>query len=183
MKTLKIENEVLEMVIAEMSKSDLFSSLPQKSLLQIAGLVMLDQYEPDEIIVRIHEPSDGCFMIIKGEVAILHHLQPDDEIVEIARRKPYDTIGEIGFLLKHPRGQTIQAVEETLMLKFDNTIFDQLFKIPGFGQSLSRSLASRVQELSASSFLPRMIKVQNSRPRKSFKCSRWISLFDTVFCH
>ena len=154
MKTLKIENDVLDMVIAEMGKSELFSSLHHKFLLQIASVVTLNQYEPDEIIVRIHDPSDGCFVIIKGEVAILHHLQPDDEIVEIARRKPYDTIGEVGFLLNQPRSATVQAMEETLVLKFNNATFDQMFKIPDFGRSLSRSLASRLQELSVSSFLP-----------------------------
>jgi len=154
MKTLKIEKDILDMVIAEMSKSELFSSLSHKLLLQIANIAVLNQYDPDEIIVRINDPSDGCFMIISGEVVILQHVQPDDETVEIARRKPYDTIGEIGFLLNQPRNATVQAVKETLMLKFDDDTFDQMFKIPGFGQSLSRSLASRLQELSISSFLP-----------------------------
>jgi twitching motility protein PilT len=154
MKTLKIEKDVLDMVIAEISKSELFSPLSKKSLLQLANIMVLNQYNPDECIVKMNDPSDGCFMIIKGEAVILQHVQPDDEIVEIARRKPYDTIGEIGFLLNQPRGATVQAVKETLMLKFDNAIFEQMFKIPGFGQSLSRSLASRLRELSISSFLP-----------------------------
>ncbi len=154
MKTLKIEKDVLDMVIAEISKSELFKPLSRKSLLQLANIVVLNQYDPDEIIMQMNDPSDGCFMIIKGEVAILHHLQPDDEIVEIARRKPYDTIGEIGFLLDQPRNATVQAVQETLMLKFDNAVFDQMFKIPDFGRSISQSLAAKVQELSISSFLP-----------------------------
>lgn len=154
MKTLKIADEVLEMVVSEMSKSGMFGAHNRNVLLQIANIAVLQQYDPDEVIVRIHEPSDACFMILKGEVMILQHVPPDDEAIEIARRIPYDTIGEVGFLLNQPRCATVQAVQETLMLKFDNAVFEQLFKIPGFGQSMSRSLASRLQELSISNFLP-----------------------------
>lgn len=156
MKALPIEKDMLEMVIENMSQSELFGTLDHKHLHQIATIpaTALNQYKPDEIVVRINEPSDACFMILKGEVVILQHVPPDDEVLEVARRTPYDTIGEVGFLLNQPRCATVQAVQETLMLKFDNAVFDQMFKVPGFGHSLSRSLASRLQELSISSFLP-----------------------------
>jgi twitching motility protein PilT len=155
MKTLKIEKDVLDMVVTEIGKSELFRPLNHKSLVQIANVAVLNQYNPDECIVRMNDPSDTCFMIISGEVAILQHSQPDDEMVELARRKPYDVIGEIGLLLNQPRGHTVQAVKETLLLMFSKSVFDYMYeKIPGFGRNISRSLASRLREPSKRSFLP-----------------------------
>lgn len=155
MKQLEIENDMLDFVVEEMGKSELFGALNHKSRVQIADISVLNQYEPEDIIVNMNDPSDSCFMIIKGEVSILHASHPDDEIVELGRRTPYNTIGEIGFLLNQPRNATVMAVETTLMLEFDNAMFNHMFgQIPGFGRIISQVLATRLQETSTLSFLP-----------------------------
>jgi twitching motility protein PilT len=156
MKTLKMEKDIfLETVIPELRKSSLFSALSDESLSQIANVAVVNQYDSGETVVRINDPSETCFMIIRGEVAILQQAPPDDELVEIARRKPYDVIGEIGLLLNQPRGSTVQAVEETQILTFGKSAFEYMYeKIPDFGRSISRSLAARLHELSTSTVLP-----------------------------
>ncbi len=146
MKSIKIETDVLDMVIAALGQSELFGYLESDTLGKIVNIAELNQYEPDEVIVQMDEPSDAFFMIVKGTVAILHYYsQPDGDIVELGQKTPYSVIGEISLLLNQPRTATVQAVEETLMLKFNESVFDYMLKIPAFGRAISYSLAARVQ--------------------------------------
>jgi twitching motility protein PilT len=154
MKTIKIEGVMLDMVVGNIGNSEIFRSLDPSSFFEIANGAVLNQYDPDEIIIQMETPSDACFMIINGEVAILQKVAPDNEIVEIARRKPYDVIGEVGLLLNQPRMATVQAVQETQVLQFDTKHFKKMFQIPSFGQSISHFLAARLDQLSVRSFLP-----------------------------
>ena len=156
MKTLTIGKDIPEAtVIDEIRKSELFSSLSDKDISQISKVAALNQYEPQEIIMQVGAPSDACFLIVNGEVAIVKHFQDGNESMELGRRNAYDMIGAMGLLLGQPRSATVQAVEETLLVTFVKSVFDYLFeKVPGFGQCLSRSFASRLRELSISSILP-----------------------------
>jgi len=155
MKTLKIENDVLEMAVSGMGKSEMFSELKDHSLRQIADRAELVEYSPGEIIVEEKSPSDSFLMILSGEVAVMHYHQANDELEELGRMEPCQIIGEIGILLDTNRTATVQAVETTQMLKFDKTLFNYMYEnIPAFGLSVSRNLARRVQQLSSFIHIP-----------------------------
>ncbi|MCP3898790.1 MAG: cyclic nucleotide-binding domain-containing protein, partial [Desulfobacteraceae bacterium] len=155
MKTIQIEGETLEIVIAAMKHSDMLSSLSKQALLQSAQRAKLMEYEQGETIVKEKDISDAFFILIKGEVRILHTNELNDEIVELGRLKPYKILGDIGLLLEQPRTATIKAVEKSLLLKFDKNLFDFMFKkVPGFGMAISKHLAGRVEQLSSRVQLP-----------------------------
>ncbi len=108
-----------------------------------------------EIIVKEEDASDAFFILIKGQVRILHANEFNNEIVELGKLRPYQIIGDIGLLLETPRTATIQADETSLLLKFDKSLFDYMFKkIPGFGFAISKHLANRVEQLSSRIPLP-----------------------------
>ncbi len=164
MKTITIENDVLKMVVAAMGRAEMFTSLSEKSLSQIAGRAVLNQYEPQETIVKEKEPSDAFYMLINGQVSVLHYHRSSDGLIELGQLKPYTVIGEIGLLLNEPRTATIQATEKTLMLKFDSALFNYMFEnIPAFGPIISKNLATRVQKLSSNIPLP-MYDKEADRP-------------------
>jgi len=155
MKVITIESDVLEMVVEAMSKSQMLGTLGKKSLTQIANRAELVQYDPAEIVVKEKDPSDCFFMIISGEVGILYHHKTSDELVELARIKPPNVIGEMGLILEQPRTATIRAREETQLLKFDSPLFKYMFEnIPAFGLSVCKNLASQLQHLSWNFALP-----------------------------
>lgn len=155
MKILKIENDALKMVAAAMGKAEMFGSLKEDSLIKIASRAKLCQYDPQENIVKENEPSEAFFMLIKGEVSILHHHKSTDGMIELGRIKPNSIIGEIGLLLNEPRTATVQATQKTLILKFDRALFEYMFEnIPAFGPSISQNLARRVEQLSTNIPLP-----------------------------
>ncbi len=156
MKPLHIEGDVLQKVVTALAQSDIFGSLGEKALNQIAQRAGLIQYESDEAIVKVDEPSDSFLLIIEGQVAILHSHQTTGELIEIGRIKPFHVIGEISLMLKKSRTATVQAIQPTLMLKFDSKLFDYMFEnIPAFGPAICRNLAKRVFELSSNISLPK----------------------------
>jgi len=155
MKILKIENDALKMVATAMGKAEMFGSLKEDSLIKIASRAKLCQYDPHEVIVKENEPSDAFFMLIKGEVSILHYHKSSDGMIELGKIKPNTVIGEIGLLLNESRTATVQATQKTLILKFDRALFEYMFEhIPAFGPGISQNLARRVQQLSTNIPLP-----------------------------
>ena len=155
MKILKIEDDALKMVATAMGKADMFGSLKKDSLIKIASRAKLCQYGPHEVIVKQNDPSEAFFMLIKGEVSILHQHESTSGMIELGRIKPNSIIGEIGLLLNEPRTATVQATEKTLILKFDRALFEYMFEhIPAFGPGVSQNLARRVQQLSTNIPLP-----------------------------
>ena len=153
MKTISIEDNILKTVVEAMAKSEMFGQLNPPSLEKIARRAVLSEYDPDEIILEENCVSDSFLMILKGEVAILHHHVSSDEVEEIGRMKPYDIIGEIGLLLNMHRTARVTALQPTLALKFDTELFTYMFdNIPKFGLSVSKNLAMRLQRVS--SFIP-----------------------------
>ncbi len=164
MKTVKIEKDMLKMVVSGLSETKMFQRLETKALVQVAHIAELNQYEPDDI-VRMHDPSDSFFIILQGEVTVLYEAQRAEDRVELARRKPYDVLGEIGSLLEQPRMATVQAIEQTLILKFDCQMFEPMFeKIPAFGLAISRALASKLDQLAARVALPVHEDIVSERP-------------------
>ncbi len=155
MKTIKIADDVLNMVVSAMKKSDMLSTLNKQALLQSAERATLIEYEKNEIVVKEKDVSDAFFILIKGQVRILHANEFNNEIVELGKLHPYQIIGDIGLLLETPRTATIQVDEKSLLLKFDKSLFDYMFKkIPGFGFAISKHLAVRVEQLSSRIPLP-----------------------------
>ena len=96
MKTVKIEKDVLKVVVTEMGKTEMFGLLDTKSLIQIAHISALNLYDSGEIVVRKGDSSDAFFIIIKGEVAILLPAEGEGDVVELARINPYNIIGSAG---------------------------------------------------------------------------------------
>ncbi|MCK5311864.1 MAG: PilT/PilU family type 4a pilus ATPase [Desulfobacteraceae bacterium] len=155
MKTIKIVNDVLDFVLSSMKKSDMLCSLNKQALSQIADRATLIEYEKKEIIIKENDSSEAFFIIIKGELTILHSTELNNETVELGKVQPYNIIGDIGLLLEKPRTATIKAAEKSLLLKFDKSLFDYMFKkIPEFGSAVSRHLAARVDHLSSRFPLP-----------------------------
>jgi twitching motility protein PilT len=153
MKTITIENDVLDMVVAEMAKSELFGQLGDNACRQIAGRAQLNEYQPDEVLFEEQTASDSFLMVIAGEVAVTHLHISSEEVEEISRMTPYSVIGEMGLVLNMDRTATVKALKPTRTLKFEKSLFDYMFdNFPAFGRAICQSLAQRLQQVS--SFIP-----------------------------
>lgn len=155
MKTMPIKGEMIDAVVGELGQSTLFKDLAQKDLAEISNSATMLQYDLNETIINQDDTSDSFYLVVSGEVIIKVRHETRDEQVEVARVKPYDTIGELGLLLNQPRSATIVAGQDVVLLKFDEKLFTDMFhQIPGFGLVICRVLAQRLQQSSRNILLP-----------------------------
>ena len=156
MEIVKMDNEILDVVVDTMAKTDIMSSLSRNSLVQAANRAVLQKYKPDETIIFAGEPADAFFIIIRGEVLVMHSHEFSLKPVELGRLKECSVIGEIGLILNQTRTATVKSVDEALILKLDNKLFNYMVKnISAFGIAMSKNLAKRIDQLSSKMLLPR----------------------------
>jgi len=153
-RTLEVQGELRDQVRTALGKSPWFRALKPEALEQVVAVAALHQYEADETIVQVGEPSDAFFLVLKG-VAAVQVGKPQGELVEVGRLQSPASFGEIGLLLEEPRTATVTAVDEVVVARFAKASFSVMFeKVPGFGLSATRGLAERVHRLSGLVPLP-----------------------------
>lgn len=155
MKTMPIKGELVDAIVRELGQGALFRDLSENDLRQIANNATMVQYDQGETIMQQGENSNSFYLVASGEVIIKVKHEARNELVEIARVKPYDTIGELGLLLNQPRSSTVVAGQDVVLLKFDEKFFADMFKeLPDFGLVTCRVLAGRLQQASRNIPLP-----------------------------
>jgi twitching motility protein PilT len=148
MKTLSAGKDVIKAIVAELRQSRLFCDLPESDLIEIAANAKMIQFDPGEMIRQQGEPSTSFAMVAAGEVSVRKSLNGGQDPIEMARIKPYSTLGEIELLLRTPHDENMAAVGETLLLCFDEACFSELFrKLPSFGLVVCRAFARRLRDL------------------------------------
>ncbi len=149
MNIIKIEDSMRQAITTELQKSKLFAGLSTEDLGEITKRATMIQYNAGDIVVNQGDKSDSFFVIIEGEVVIKAMHETKNELVEIARVKPFDTIGEIGMLLDQPRSATVEAGADAVLLMFDSKFFNEMFmKLPSLGLVTCKVLAQRLQQSS-----------------------------------
>ncbi|MBI3985604.1 MAG: cyclic nucleotide-binding domain-containing protein, partial [Lentisphaerae bacterium] len=147
MQTIPITGEMTDAVVKELRQSALFRDLAEKDLKEITKSAVMLQYDDGETVVEEGGVSDSFFVIASGEAVIKRTHETSRELIEIARVKPFDTIGELGLLLGQPRTATVTAGPDTLLLKFNQTFFQDMFrKFPDFALVACKVMAKRVQQ-------------------------------------
>ena len=106
MKTIPIEGEIQKAIITEIGQNILFKDMLPEEISAVISKATLIQYDNGEIIMEQGKPSNSFFLIVSGEAIIKAKSAGKGEDIELARVHPFDTIGEIGLLLKQPRSAT-----------------------------------------------------------------------------
>lgn len=149
MKNIPITADMSRAVVQELKQSRLFSELKDADLSEISKAAGMVQYAAGETVMLHGEDSDSFIVIVEGEALIKVPHENTGELIEIARIKPFDTVGELGLLLDKPRSATVEAGKELLVLKFDRTFFTTMFeKLPSFALVACKVMASRLDKAS-----------------------------------
>jgi CRP-like cAMP-binding protein len=149
MRNLSATGEVPAGTLDALARFRGLGQLPAERLQEVAGSGAVLQYEPGETIVHQGDPADGFFLLLQGQVAI--HLGEGAEREEVGRVAPPFSIGEVGCLLEKPRTATVVAVDRVQALRLTALALGQMFaEIPGFGLSVARFLADRLDHVAGS---------------------------------
>ena len=113
------------MIIDNLKKSEIFSSLKDEELEKIGELFESIQYKNNETIFIEGDPSDKFYLVAEGSVKILKHsMMGKDIILEVISQG--DIFGGVAVLDKKPFPATAQAMEQTTVIRISR---QNLFRI------------------------------------------------------
>jgi HEAT repeat protein len=123
----------------------LFENLSPSDIKQVAALAQEESFPDGVSIVREGEIGDVMFIIVSGEVRVL--MAKGQKVVEIARRKAGEYVGEMALISKEPRSATVTAVGDVHALCIDQKSFESLLRDrPDASLAVIQVLCERLKE-------------------------------------
>jgi CRP/FNR family cyclic AMP-dependent transcriptional regulator len=133
--TLQAECQTLQQI-------PMFRDLDPAKLKLLAFAAERMGVEKGEIVYRAGDPSDAVYVLLSGEVDVLHSQ------IWLARLSCGAVFGEIGVLCARPRANTLVAVSEISLLRIErNLFFEFLQEMPQMAIALSRGLGRRLDDM------------------------------------
>lgn len=124
----------------------MFAETPDEALAELADLLHEELAQPGDVIVREGEPGDSLYIVVDGKVEVVD----DNRILnQLGARTVF---GELSMLDSSPRTATIRALEETSLLRLDQTSFYEIMSdyvevAMGTIQLLTRNLRARTGDV------------------------------------
>lgn len=125
-------------------KTSLFSNTPENVLVEIAGLLTEESYEPNATIFNKGDIGDCMYIIYSGKVKV-----HDSESL-LAKFGERSFFGDLAMLDTEPRSATATAIVESVLLRLDQeAIYELMDDRIEVAQSIIRTLCSRIRNLNA----------------------------------
>jgi len=127
----------------------LFSHVPDPLLFEIASIVKDEVVLEGKLIIQKDDLGDCLYVIASGRVHV------HDGVQTIAWLGEKDVFGELALLDAEPRNASVTAVEETYLLRLDQTTFYELISdYPEVLRGIIRVLSQRLRETTRRSTMP-----------------------------
>jgi CRP-like cAMP-binding protein len=119
----------------------LFSHVPDPILFEIASIVKDEEVQEGKTIIQKDDLGDCMYIIASGRVRV------HDAMQTIAWLGEKDVFGELALLDAEPRNASVTAVEETYLLRLDQSTFYELISdYPEVLRGIIRVLSQRLRE-------------------------------------
>lgn len=130
------------------TNTTVFSSLPRKTLEQIASRLARVEYTVGQHLMMRGQPADGLYVIESGLVGIFVQDSDFGHGVEIAQLGPKECIGELALITGEKRSATCTALVKTVAHKLDRKVFDAILtQSPKVQIDLIRVLSKRLADM------------------------------------
>ncbi len=148
MKTVAVQGETIDKVVAATRGHALFKSLGDDQLRQAVSQASLVQLDAGENLIKQGAPLDGFFLILDGELRVLMGADADGDPVEVTRFGRGEMLGMASLLLGRPSEAAMEAAVRSTVARFEPRFFEVMVeKVPSFGLAVARSLAERMAML------------------------------------
>ena len=107
-----------------MALSPVFRPFPEAERKLIMSRFRSREVAPGDLVIREGEPSDGLYVVLGGEVAVVKRKGPTE--VEVGRLREGDLFGETSCLRKSPATATVRALRRGTLLRLPRSEFDEL---------------------------------------------------------
>lgn len=99
-----------------------------------------------ETVLRQGEPGHSVFVVLSGKLGVFREKTDHREVIAV--RGPGQLVGEMALFGQRRRSASVSAMERSLLLGLqDEDMLRLMLREPALGLSMSRLLASRLQEL------------------------------------
>jgi CRP-like cAMP-binding protein len=123
-------------------RTPLFSELGRDSLHQLITKVQLVELAAGDVLFKQGDRSDALYVVAEGAVAVVSEGPPR---VKLVRLEEGEFFGEIGLMTNAPRRATVEAAEDTQLIRIDlDVIGDLVEDEPRVLQVLLRFLRDRL---------------------------------------
>ena len=149
MKTMAVQGESIDRVVAATRGSSLFRGLNDDQLRQAVAQAKLLQLEVGELLMERDKPPSGFFLILSGEMRVMMSARPGAKPMEVTRFGPGEMLGLASLLLGTESGAAMEATERSTVVSFSPRFFEVMVeRVPSFGLAVARTLAERMAMLS-----------------------------------
>lgn len=148
MQVLEKTQEIVNLANEAFDHNDFFKPLSAQQRLQIiTKAAVFEKYNNGEYVVKIGDPSDFLFVIIKGTISVL--VGEGDEQFEVTRLTVSQMLGEMAVILEDKRTASCMASGELIILKLANVVFKKVLgAIPEASLSMMKILCERLKKAS-----------------------------------
>ncbi len=112
-------------LVKHIQQIELFAELRRDDLKAVANLVRREKYEAGELVCRQGENGHSVYIVESGELRVLH-IDAQGIEHEVDTLEPGEHFGETSLLLGEPRDATVEAIEDTVLLRLHRDEFDPL---------------------------------------------------------
>ena len=110
---------------------DVFTSVPEQQLVDIATIVESGEYEAGEFIVRQGDLGTSMFIIVDGSVRFY------DGETDLGTLGSRGVFGELSALDPEPRAASVQAVDDCTLLKLEG---ESLYELMAGNKDVPRGI-------------------------------------------
>jgi len=131
-----------------LSKFKLFAGFKEDEIATLLGLSDCQKFAPGERIVTEDETGLCMYVILSGSVRV--HSKAGDQVVDLATLHTGDFFGELSLVDDGPRSATVDAVEETRVLRITRMVVGVLAGVQPAAAihllaAIGRSLVNRMR--------------------------------------
>ncbi len=150
-----------------LAQTQLFGSLPPQHRDQIAARLTRHEIAANTSIVRQGEPADALFLIEAGLVGVFLKDQKLGVVRLVSQLTAPESFGEMGLITGGPRNASCMALEPTVVHRLSREVFDAVIqKVPQVALGIARTLAERLQKITAEREIPWMSLANRTPDRK-----------------
>ena len=136
-----------EIIIKVLTSVPIFKDISPESIVKLAQLARLGQYDPGATIFREGDPGDCLFVIASGKVDILT-VRAGGEEIKLRTLNPGEVFGEMALLDGLPRSATVKVCASKAILFYINRTDFNLFLIrnPEVSLKLVETISRRLRD-------------------------------------
>jgi NTE family protein len=137
-----------EEVLAFLAESELFRTLDGTERQLLAGRLETVMVEGGEVLIREGDPADGVYLVFSGRLQA--RLGAGDDFSVIGEAGRGEVVGEAALLTDQPRGATVVALRDSIVLRLSVEAFEELLaQSPMLLRPIAGQVIERLRKISA----------------------------------